>query len=157
MQYYSRKIKGRGKLLIHLTSHLASTTFTAGFYLRTGLYKLCIFASSPTEESAAMDTVFLKQLKKPSPLLGNHNAICGSCHLPKIQQPQVNSQATLGLNTAAVFFWCQKMHFAEVMWKLAGVLCWSTFKKLKRKTNNFTHHCKKEEGGLSSYICPREG
>lgn len=60
---------------------------------------LCLI---PTKESA-MDTGFLKQPKKSSALPGNRDAICGSCLLLKIQQPWVNSQATLGLNAAAFF------------------------------------------------------
>ena len=43
----------------------------------------------------------------------------------------------------------------RVMWRLAGVLCRGRFSELK--TNDFTCHCRKGEGGLASYVCPRWG
>jgi len=84
-------IGGREKLLLHFMSHLASSGFTAGFHLRTGLYKLCVSVSSCPEAAAGMDTGFLNQLEKHLALLGIHNAVCGKLLLVKTKLPEFST------------------------------------------------------------------
>lgn len=84
------KIGRREKLLLHLMSHFWLPQHSQqGFHLRTGLYKLCT-SSSSTGATAAMNTGFLKQLKKATVLLGIHDSIRGNLLLMKNKLPEIS-------------------------------------------------------------------